>query len=539
MPRFATPQPRVAAGPLQTAAQIADTRTHEGGAGFTYTPETELFLSSVSDLFQDTFYEKLDDRVERRAALITKVSPEFLGGMVLWLRSTANLRTVPMTLAVEAAINHVPGARAMVAGALQRADEPSEAAAYWMARTGASTLKRAPKALLRGIADAVQRLYNERSLIKYDTGRLTPTFGQILDVTHAKAKSDWQGDLFRYAAMYRRFDDVEVPESLSTLRANKALRTMNPLERATVSAEDLRAAGFTHEQASGWDQAGGTREQWERMIDAGMGYMAVLKNLSNFEKAGISRAHIDKINALLADPAKVATSKQFPYRFLSAYLANRSLTFASALEQALDLSVSNIPEFGGRSLVLVDTSGSMQNPVSQKRSNKGDVVGESMIQRVQIGALLGSALAGRGEAVDLVGYASSYGPIPISRSVLRTVEDINKMIGRWDHGTETWAAVRGAYNGHDRVFIFTDEQAFPDHGGHSRGLYGYGGTRGAETRGGVPANVPIYTWNLGGYKAGHLPTTSKNFVFGGFTDALFSLIPMLEAGYSQSWPWEK
>jgi hypothetical protein len=47
---------------------------------------------------------------------------------------------------------------------LQRADEPGEALAYWTATYGRAI----PKPVKHGIADAVGRLYTERSLLKYD-----------------------------------------------------------------------------------------------------------------------------------------------------------------------------------------------------------------------------------------------------------------------------------------------------------------------------------------------------------------------------------
>jgi hypothetical protein len=59
----------------------------------------------------------------------------------------------------------IPGARQIVDSVLQRADEPGEALAYWTATYGRAV----PKPVKRGIADAVARLYTQRSLLKYDT----------------------------------------------------------------------------------------------------------------------------------------------------------------------------------------------------------------------------------------------------------------------------------------------------------------------------------------------------------------------------------
>lgn len=57
--------------------------------------------------------------------------------------------------------------------------------------------------------------------------------------------------------------------------------------------------------------------------------------------------------------------------------------------------------------------------------------------------------------------------------------------------------------------------------------------------GSIPANVPLYAWNLAGYEASMMPTGSGNrHEFGGFSDSAFSIMQTLEAGRDGRWPWE-
>jgi len=54
----------------------------------------------------------------------------------------------------------------------------------------------------------------------------------------------------------------------------------------------------------------------------------------------------------------------------------------------------------------------------------------------------------------------------------------------------------------------------------------------------VPAKVPMYGFNLGGYRAAAMATGHGNrHEFGGLTDATFRMIPLLEAGRNGAWPW--
>lgn len=85
--------------------------------------------------------------------------------------------------------------------------------------------------------------------------------------------------------------------------------------------------------------------------------------------------------------------------------------------------------------------------------------------------------------------------------------------------------MRRHYRGHDRVLIVTDEQASY----HSAG----------DPTEQVPADIPVYTWNLVGYRPGHGPSGSADrHTFGGLTDAAFRMVPLLESGRNADWPWE-
>ncbi|MEU6408906.1 LAGLIDADG family homing endonuclease [Microbispora sp. NPDC046933] len=242
-----------------------------------------------------------------------------------------------------------------------------------------------------------------------------------------------------------------------------------------------------------------------------------LRNLRNFDEAGVSDEVAEKVAARLADPEQVARSRQLPFRFYSAYRSAPSLRWGHALDKALTLATRNVPSFKGRTLVLVDTSASM---------SFGTVSARSTVTPVQAAALFGITLAARGDQVDLVGFADGTfrHEIRPGASVLREVERFCTRVGEVGHGTQIADALRGSWKGHDRAVILSDMQTMT-------GYYASGVTSA------VPASVPLYGFNLAGYKAAAMPTGSGNrHEFGGFSDACFRLIPLLEAGDSAGWP---
>ncbi|WP_063021566.1 TROVE domain-containing protein [Nocardia niwae] len=510
-------------------------RTFEGGAGYARTPQSELFLLAVTNMVgEHTFYESAGQRDDRYAALVhrtTLADPEWTARFLRWLRTEANMRSAALVGAAEFAKARLDAdaagmSRQVIDSVLQRADEPGELLAYWTSVHGRAV----PKPVKRGIADAVRRLYDERALLKWDSTARAFRFADVLQLAHPAPAADkpWQGALFAHALDRRYGRETEPPTALPVLRARAELMA-RPVEQRRALFDDaeraratLRAAGMTWEAVAGWLQGPMDAKVWEALIPA-MGYMAKLRNLRNFDQAGVSDAVAAQVAAELADPNQVARSRQLPMRFLSAYRAAPSLRWGHALEQALGHSLAAVPALAGRTLVLVDTSGSMQAGFAKDGS----------LARWDAAALFGLALARRCAHADVVSYSSlggawkgHAGPASLVFPQ-RRAEPVLAAVRRWREegyfigwGTDTVGAVREHYAGHDRVVILTDEQAHDGDVGLA-----------------VPAEVPLYTWNLAGYRYGHAPSgTPHRHAFGGLTDAAFRMIPLLEAGRDTDWP---
>lgn len=506
--------------PVATAPAASGV-TYEGAPGFARDAKSELFLLAVSHLGDASFYEKAADRNDRFTALVDQVAaedPEWTGKFIPWLRDTAGMRTASVIAAAEAlkALQSAgkPGGRQVVAGALRRADEPGELLAYWMSRYG----RKLPVTLNRGVSDAVKRLYTEFGLLKYDSREAALRFGDVVELVnpryHLKEYGTWRDALWRYAIEVRHGRGNEVPGSLPMIRANAALRKAAAEDASVLlDTERLKAAGMTWEDAlSLAGPRAPKRELWTALVPL-LGYFALIRNLRNIDEAGVPDSVAQAAMARISDPEQVRRSRLFPFRFLAAFQAVPSLRWAYPLEQALNASLSNVPQLTGRTLVLVDRSGSMFDRVSEKTG----------LNRADSAALFGSALAVRAQDADLVEFGTS------SSLVLRTPaakafghsESLLKMVQRFGNlgGTNTAGAVRSWYKNHDRVVVVTDEQA---HGGYALAA--------------VPGHVPVYTWNLAGYQHGHAPSgLGSRHTFGGLTDHAFRLIPMLEAGHGARW----
>ena len=511
------------------------TRTFEGGKAFKRDPKSDLFLLAVTNMVgEDTFYEAADVRDERYRNLVHTVAvadPEWMLRFVTWLRGAANMRSAAVVAACEAVRARLDAGaagygRQLVAAACQRADEPGEVLAYWTGRYGRAL----PKPVKRGVADAVSRLYDEYSFAKYDSEAKAYRFGDVVDLVHpaAAAGKPWQGELFRHALDRRHNRDNPVPEALPKLAKRARLLALPVDERRGVllaegGAQRLAEAGVTWEALAGWLQGPMDRVAWEAAIPS-MGLMALARNLRNFDEAGVADDVAWKVCSRFLDAGQVARSRMLPYRWLSAYKAAPSLRWGHALEGALGHAVAGLPELPGRTLVLVDTSGSMTGRVSAR----------SAVTHLDIGALIGVALAdraagsGRAGSVDLVGFADGVFEHRLTKggSVLRDVEAFAKRSGEVGHGTRMVDAIAASYDRHDRVVIVSDMQTFP---------YYYGREKSADSF--IPESVPVFGINTTGYGPSAVPPRKRNrFEIGGFSDKVFTMFGLLATGDAPAWP---
>ena len=514
--------------PIQTKKEKT-TKTHYGVEVPELKAKSELFLAAISTFAgEDTFYESGQERIDRVVNLVHKVTasdPDWMRRFIVWLRGPeANIRTLPLIMATEYVAAGGPKGRQVIADVCQRADEPAEILAYWMqqyygwdTQTYPLPSPKVPQALRKGLADAVCRLYTEYSVMKYDGNARGVGMYDVLNIVHPKPTnypSDWtesriekQKAIFQYIMDHggRHKEDPKV-DKLPTLKANLKLRVMTPekFREKSLDTEILSKAGVTWEQLGGLLGGPFDAKAWEAIIPT-MGYMALLRNLRNFEGAGISKTYQKVVIDRLTNPEEVARSRQLPFRFLSAYKHMNSTTYLNAISEAGTLACANIPEFDGGTLVLIDKSGSMDSALSS----------QSSVSLWEVGALFGVAMALKNPNSRTVIFGDKGKEITLPKgSDLMTGMRLfqgNQGVG---HGTNIWGTIADFWREEERVVIFTDVQSY-----------------------GRPiVKVPLtYYFDIGGYgKAAPDIKSPGVYHFGGFSDATFKMMAALEHG--NTWP---
>jgi hypothetical protein len=499
--------------------------TYEGGFAFARDAESDLFVLAATNMVgEDTFYERAEVRDARFRVLVhevTRTNPAFIAGadpqngrvgLVQYLRETLLMRSAALVMAAEYVAAGGAGGRSVVARALQRADEPAEMLGYWLTTHG----RNVPMPVKRGIADAATRLYTERAALRYDGVTRQIRMADVIELTHPTPRDERQSALFRWLLDRRHHDDARADANeLPTLAAAAELAAVPLTGRRAVlrdrGADALARAGFSWERLSGWLPGGMDAEAWEWVIPS-MGVMALVRNLRNFDEAGIGEDAINRVAAKITDPDDVARARLFPYQVWAAYKHAPSDDWKRALGRTLDLTVANIPALDG-TLVVIDTSASMGAVVSNR----------SKLQRVEVAAVMAMATAKRARDVDVVIYGNDNARVEGlgGASVLAGVNTVVRSVGSVGHATFGHTAIARWFDPgrHRRAVIFTDDQQHD--AGHVRLDH-------------VPV---IYTFNLAGYRPSALPAGERGrYTLGGFTDATFTAMRVLENGQNIDWP---
>ena len=480
---------------------------HEGAKAYAITPELELYTAVVTASLSDLFYEKQDERVDRIATLVRKVSPEFVARLAVYTRSEMHLRSIPMLLLVELAKVH--NGDDLVARAVEktvlRADEIMELLMCYQWRNPSIDPRKKLGKLSRQIQNGLQRAFNrfdEYQFAKYDRDNLEVKLRDALFLVHPKAKDEQQQALF---------DKI----------VNRQLETPYTWET------ELSALGQQH-FVSDEEKAVAFRHKWEELILSGkLGYMALMRNLRNMLQAEVPYSGMQLVSDRLSDAAQVARSKQLPFRYLSAYReierVNSTSTSAlmSALETAVRHSAANIEGFDENSRVLIasDVSGSMWTKVSAK----------STVRLFDIGLLLSMLLKSRCKQViaGIFGNEWSVENMP-ANNILMATRQLERLEGKVGYSTNGYKVVDWLIEQNqvmDKVMMFTDMQMWDSTGRNS--TFEKSWRRYKQ----LAPQAKLYLFDLGGY--GHLPLRLVEpdvYLISGWSDRVFDVLSAIDKG---------
>lgn len=494
---------------------VKERKNLAGGQSFSLSPELDLYSRVCTMGLSDKFYKSESDQMQELVYLIKRNTPSFVAKLAIYAREKMYLRSIPMVLAVELAKIHRgdPLVSRMVSRVIKRADEITEILAYYQKandRDGQTKkLNKLSNQIKKGIREAFEDgRFDEYQFAKYNRGTEVK-LRDAMFLTHPKPQDDAQKLLFDKIVE----DKLDVPYTWEV---------------------QLSEAGQTGESKCA---------VWEQLIESNrLGYMALMRNIRNFLKEGVSTRHIDMVCDTIADKDKVLKSKQLPFRYLAAYRSLIGTNFGwrsqdipdfvsnspylgrllDSLETAISYSVDSLPIFQDNVLVATDVSGSMIQPVSPRSS----------VQMFDIGALL-CMIAKKACKNSTAGmFGSDFKVLKMaSGQILNNVQDIYNREGEVGYSTNGYKVLEwalGHNQGFDRIMMFTDCQLYNSNNDEV-GI----NTNWKKYRAKYPS-AKLYLFDLQGYGAGVPVQMYDNGVhlISGWSDKVFDILHRIEQGQS-------
>jgi 60 kDa SS-A/Ro ribonucleoprotein len=493
------PVPRGTNTPKREAKSLVTTNL-AGGVAYTMKEKTELVSILLTSFVADTFYTKGDDVTKRVGELVSKVADKkFIAKAAIYARNEFGMRSITHVVAGElaksAAVKGETWTKSFYDQVVKRLDDMLEIVAF-IRKDKKVPL---PNALKKGFRQAFNRFDNYQ-LSKYQGNN---------------------GDI-------KLVDLVNLIHPIPTARNKDGLNALvnGKLKNLTTSQTALTNIG----QKATTDAEAATLRKgyWTSVLtERRLGYTDLIRSLTKIAKDAPEAVDLAVQN--LTTREAVQKSLVMPYQL---YIAMKMVEkecgstsegrkLVKGLATAMEISCENVPNFGGKTLVVVDRSGSMDTPLS---NGKADVC-----SMAEVGTLMALFLARKNDTDFMIfGDDAKYVPYNPQDSILTSVKTLleyNKGYGHKSgynvgHGTNFHSTFLAMNKKYDRIMFFSDMQGWA--GGHyslDGDLKWYTNKFGAKPF--------LYSHDLRGHGSLQLPE-EKVFVSAGFNEKIFDIMKLLE-----------
>lgn len=454
---------------FNAATKTSKIENFAGGQAYNQSPELELVSILLTSFVQDQFYRSANDTLVQMRTLLDRVQPEFAAKLAVYARNEFGMRSISHAVAAEIApkLAGDPLGRKFYDKIVARLDDMTEIVSY---RKDVLGVKGVTHAMEAGFRNAFGR-FDGYQIAKYRGDGKDTKLVDVVNLVHPKGNETNAEALKMLVA--------------GTLRSTETWETQ------------LSNAG------KGEDVDTAKGQVWSTLIaERKLGYFALVKNLRNIIEQ--SPESVLAACAMLTDENLLAKSKVLPFRFTTAMEeitklppSEHTRAVMIAINQAIDLSCSNV-SLDGRTLVVLDVSGSMQGKPSQ------------------IGALFSAVLV-KGCNADMLTFDETARYVSINP--LDSVTTIAKSIPFTGGGTNFHSIFQTANKAYDRIVILSDMQGWVGYHTPSAIFKAWKMQHGA--------NPFVYSWDLQGYGSMQFPENNV-FCLAGFSDKVFDMMDLLE-----------
>lgn len=482
-----------------------DTVNEAGGKAYRFKNTHALAQVAATGCLSDTFYVNERAQLDSVLDLCKDVSPEFIAKTAIYARKHGYMKDMPALLCAQLSTTDPDLLRRVFPQVIDNAKMLRNFVQIMRSgTTGRKSLGSAPKKLIINWLDS----RSDDDLFRASVGN-DPSLVDIIKMVHPVPKTKQREALYGYL-LGRKHKKRNLPKIVKLYEKFKTSDTV----------EEVPNVPF--QMLTSWDL---DKSVWESIIK-NAGWHMVRMNLNTFERKGVFKdVKLRKlVAAKLRDKSLIKRSRVFPYQLLMAYTAySGEHEIEEALQDAMEISVDNVPEIDGTVAIFPDVSGSMGSPVTGYRRGA-----TSEVKCVDVAALVASVFLRHNKSAIVIPFAGS--SISVNMNPRDSIMSNAKTLASFYGGSTNCSAPLATMNHNnikaDLCIFVSDNQSWID----TRSRTDYWGNSPTETVNQWKLfkknnkNAKMVCLDITPNSTTQAPDDKSIMNIGGFSDAVFDII---------------
>jgi 60 kDa SS-A/Ro ribonucleoprotein len=366
----------------------ADTVNEAGGAAYRMSSQHALAQYAATGCLNGTFYAMGEEQLDAVQKLAGEAEPEFVARTALYARTKGHMKDMPALLLAVLSVKS-PG---LMAEIFDRVIDSAKMLRNFVqimrsGVVGRKSLGSLPKRM-------IQQWLEARSDVQIFVGSVgnDPSLADIVKMVHPKPATASRKALYAYL-IGREHNASELPELVQQYEKIKRQTVRGKESVPDVPFQMLTSLPLT-------------KADWQQ-IARNAAWQMTRMNLNTFQRHGVFEDSelIGVVANRLRNPRLIEQARVFPYQLMAAYM-NSSLevpmAVREALQDAMEIAISNVPHVGGKIYVCPDVSGSMHSPVTGHREGS-----TTKVRCVDVAALVAAAMLRRNPDAEVIPFQSN------------------------------------------------------------------------------------------------------------------------------------
>jgi 60 kDa SS-A/Ro ribonucleoprotein len=361
----------------------ADTKNFSGVPAYTLSPRHQLAQYAATGCLNATYYASAEAQLETVLALCQEVDHEFIAQTAVYCRERGYMKDMPALLTAVLAAKGAP----QLSRTFKRTIDNGKMLRNFVqilrsGATGRKSLGTRPKKLVQAWLNQA----SEKELLAASVGN-TPSLADVVKMVHPKPEEAWRAAFFAWL-IGKSYDVDALPPVTRAFEQYKRQCGSENGHAVQTAQKVLDVPEVPFQMLTALRLA---PQAWAKIARDG-GWQMVRMNLNTFARHRVyeQSGMVNAIAAKLRDPQRVGKARVFPYQLLAAWKAASDEVpgaIREALQDALELSLANVPEIEGKVVVCPDVSGSMSASVSGYRGGA-----TSSVRCIDVAALVAAAM---------------------------------------------------------------------------------------------------------------------------------------------------